>query len=113
MFACFTGASLVSNKRPMIYATAILGAASSAFLILSLSSLFYYTPATESALAFLGIVIFSCYTVYDTQIMIWQAEMGYKDVPNHALQLFLDFVNLFVRILKLLSNKQKKKRNSN
>ena len=110
MFASFSVATLFSNRRTMMYATAILGAASSALLVLSLSSFFYYTPATESAFAFLGIVIFSCYTVYDSQIMILQAERGYKDVANHALQLFLDFANLFVRILKLLSNKKKKRR---
>ena len=109
MFACFTAGALISSKRFIMYASSVILSASSALMIVSLSAWFYRTPFTDSAITFLGLVIFSAYVVFDTQMMILQAERGYKDVPNHALQLFLDFVNLFVRILKLLSKKKERK----
>jgi FtsH-binding integral membrane protein len=109
VFAGFSAASLYSNKRFLMYSASVIAAASTSLFVVSISSWFYRTPAMESAMIFLGLVLFSGYIVYDTQIMILQAERGYKDVPMHALQLFLDFVNLFVRILKLLQQKKKKR----
>jgi FtsH-binding integral membrane protein len=110
VFAGFSGAAIMSSKRYVMYAASVIAAASTSLMILSISAWFYRTPFMESAITFLGLVLFSGYIVFDTQIMILQAEKGYKDVAGHSVQLFLDFVNLFVRILRLLSKKNEKKR---
>ena len=111
MFACFTGAAWYATDRIKIYTHGLLASALFASSILALSSLFMGYDFLHNARLFLGVVIFSLYIVVDTQLMISRAEMGYKDVPGHALQLFLDFINLYVRILRLLSDKKKKKNN--
>lgn len=96
-----------------MYTYGVLSSALLASSILALTSLFMGYGFMMNARLFLGIIIFSCYVVVDTQVMISQAEMGYKDVPAHSLQLFLDFVNLYMRVLRLLSNNKSKKKKSN
>ena len=56
----------------------------------------------------MGLGIFLGYVIYDTQIIIEKASMGSKDVAWDALELFIDFFAIFVRILLiLLKNKGK------
>ena len=48
--------------------------------------------------------LFTCclFIIYDTQMIIEKAERGQKDVPAHAMELFIDLFNLFIRILQIL-----------
>jgi FtsH-binding integral membrane protein len=62
-----------------------------------------------------GLLIACLYIIYDTQLIIERAERGEKDVPTHAMMLFIDLFTLFIRILTILmelnENNKKKKRN--
>ena len=58
---------------------------------------------------YLGIILFSLYICYDTQKIIYDASRNYKDSVFHTLELFLDFVNVFIRILLHLIRKKKNK----
>ena len=48
-----------------------------------------------------GIVIFCGYVIYDVS-MICQ-KLGYDDYIVAALELYLDIINLFLRILRVLA----------
>ena len=67
-------------------------------------------------LGYLMITLFmTClWIIFDTQMIIEQAERGVRDVPGHALTLFMDLFNLFMKILRLLQqlegNKNRKKK---
>ena len=112
MFACFTGASWFATDRIKMYTYGMLSSLLLVSSILAITSIFANSSFLMNARLFIGIAVFCLYIVVDTQVMISQAEMGYKDVPGHTLQLFLDFVNLYIRILRLLSDKKKKKKSS-
>lgn len=49
-----------------------------------------------------GLLMACLYIIYDTQVIIERAEMGDKDEIQHAMLLFVDLFDLFVRILKIL-----------
>lgn len=55
-----------------------------------------------------GLLSACLYVIYDTQVIVELAERGDKDEIGHALVLFLDLFQLFVKILQILIEMQKK-----
>jgi len=55
------------------------------------------------------------FVLYDTQMIIEKHRMGDKDYIQHSLSLFVDMINIFRRLLIILTQKeqQKNKRKSN
>ncbi|CAI5501859.1 unnamed protein product [Closterium sp. Naga37s-1] len=53
-----------------------------------------------------GLLVFSGYIIYDTQVLLERARQGHCDHVVDALELLLDFVAVFVRILFILGEKQ-------
>ena len=52
-----------------------------------------------------GLLIFCGFVVYDTQAIIEKRRRGDKDAIRHSLDLFIDFIQLFRKILILLMQK--------
>lgn len=58
---------------------------------------------------YFGVIIFSLYICFDTQKIIHDASNNLKDPEYHALELFLDFINIFIRLFLMLVKGKKKK----
>lgn len=72
-------------------------------------------PGLIVAECYLGIAIFICYTAYDVrkiaadyQYYSSQPELLRKASIYSALSLYLDFVNLFIRILRIFGNSRRR-----
>ena len=52
-------------------------------------------------------MVFSLFICVDTQIIIERALNGDSDSVHSALDLFLDFLNIFIRIMIILSKNNK------
>lgn len=61
----------------------------------------------------IGLLTACLYVIYDTQIIIERAERGDKDEISHALTLFMDVFDLFIKILRILMELQKKQEAEN
>lgn len=80
------------------------------FLIIAgLLSMFINLSAMERVITMVGIVVFLCFTAYDTQKIKANYEYFYGDEAMlqkasifSALQLYLDFINLFLYLLRFL-----------
>ena len=80
------------------------------FLVIAgLLSLFINFTAMERTICMVGIVVFLCFTAYDTQKIKANYEYFYgndeilqKASIFSALQLYLDFINLFLYLLRFL-----------
>lgn len=84
-------------------------------VIASLLSLFIDFSAAERVICMVGIVIFLCFTAYDTQKIKANYEYFYGDEAMlqkasifSALQLYLDFINLFLYLLRFMGRGQKR-----
>nr|CAG4717045.1 unnamed protein product [Naegleria fowleri] len=111
VFVSFSAAALYSERREFLY---LGGVISSLTLVLLINSLFY-TRFSFNVSLYGGLIMFILYVLYDTQMIVEKVSIvGSKnaDAIHHALELFIDFVQLFVRILTLLSEKEKKKNNN-
>lgn len=58
---------------------------------------------------YLGLLVFSGYVLFDTQLVVERASAGDMDNVQHALDLFVDFVAIAVRVLVILMKNQEKR----
>ncbi|MBX7244570.1 MAG: Bax inhibitor-1 family protein [Candidatus Sumerlaeaceae bacterium] len=65
---------------------------------------FFQAPAFQMAVTVGGLLLFALFVLYDTsRIML---HLDASEWVAGALSLFVDFINLFVRILSLLSDRR-------
>jgi uncharacterized protein len=80
-------------------------------IIASLVNLFLASAALEFALSVIGVLIFTGLTAYDTQQIksmyseLDEAGIATKKAVMGALRLYLDFINLFLMLLRLFGNR--------
>lgn len=111
VFACFAAAAVVAKRRSYLYLGGMLGSAVMLMMVLSLANLFFRSTSIYLLQLYGGLVVFSGYVVFDTQMILEKAERGNYDVIGHAAMLFIDFVAIFVRLLIILM-KNKNSRSS-
>lgn len=102
LYGRFTKTDL-SGLRPLLVGGLIF------LLIAGLLTLFIDMSSLERIICMVGIVIFLCFTAYDTQKIKANYEYFYGDEVMlqkasvfSALQLYLDFINLFLYLLRFL-----------
>merc|ERR1711991_164762 len=105
VFACFSLAALYAERRSMLFMGGFL---SSALTILLFASLF---GAPFNLQLYGGLLLFIGYVCFDTQMIVEKAAAGNYDVVGHALELFLDLVSIFIRILIIIARNKKDKKN--
>ncbi|CAH0345811.1 Bax inhibitor-1/YccA family protein [Bacillus sp. CECT 9360] len=98
----FGGLALYATKtkRDLTFLGGMLMAALLALIVISIFNIF--SPLGSTAMlvySFIGILVFSGYVLYDFNRMK-QYGVSAEEVPLMALNLYLDFINLFVNILR-------------
>eukprot|EP00802_Teleaulax_amphioxeia_P006563 Tamp_06567.p1 GENE.Tamp_06567~~Tamp_06567.p1 ORF type:complete len:258 (+),score=58.98 Tamp_06567:298-1071(+) len=112
IFVSFSAAALVAKRRHFLYLGGILASAIS--VLCTLRMLNFFMGGTLSAGLFAvelygGLAIFMSYIIFDTQMIIEDAHTGRKDFVAHAMELLIDFVGVFVRLLIILQRNAQKK----
>ncbi len=67
----------------------------------SLLGLFIHAAVFQLAIASVGVLLFSGFILYDTSVIMREGE---RDAVGAALRLFLDIINLFLLLLRILSS---------
>lgn len=81
-------------------------------IIVSLINIFLQSPAIDFATSFIGVAIFMGLTAWDTQklkSMYYSSgggEMGQKMAILGAFTLYLDFINLFLYLLRFFGDRR-------
>ena len=82
-------------------------------IIASLVNMFVHSPGLYYAISYLGVLIFVGLIAYDTQkIKVMSrniyvnSESGKKTALLGALALYLDFINLFIMLLRIFGNRR-------
>ena len=107
--AAFGGLSLVgyTTKRDLSPMGAFLWMGLIGLIVASLVNMFVHSAGFQLALSYLTVLIFAGFTAYDTQSikeMYWQGdgyEMAAKKSVLGALNLYLDFINIFMALLNI------------
>jgi len=110
IFVCFSVSSLVSaNSRTWLYMGGSLMSGVSLLLVLSLANMFMRSELLLTVELYLGFGIFCLFVLYDTQLIVQKRRMGDEDFVWHAVDLFIDFIELFRTLLTILGRKEEDK----
>ena len=80
-------------------------------LVASLINLFLRSSAMDMVISFIGVLVFAGLTAYDTQKIksiyahVAGTDMMGKSVVMGALNLYLDFINMFLFLLRFMGNR--------
>ncbi len=112
--AAFAGLSLygyTTQKDLSIFGTfLIMGVIG--LIVASLLNMFLQSPGLYWAISFLGVLIFAGLTAWDTQRLkreyadVRGTDMQGKAVIMGALQLYLDFINMFLYLLRFMGDRR-------
>jgi len=107
-----------SGKRPIVSSAHLVSERAAelsefefGLIIASLVNLFLQSSALYWAVSVIGVFIFVGLTAYDTQAirqMYYEADsqdVATKKAVFGALRLYLDFINLFLMLLRLFGNR--------
>jgi len=99
----FAGLALYASKskRDFSFLGGFLMAALLALVAISIFSIFWPLSSTGMlAFSFIGVMVFSGYVLYDFSMMKHYG-VSPEEVPLMALNLYLDFLNLFISLLRI------------
>jgi len=112
VFACFSACALFSERFTFIYLGGPLLSMLTAMSLMSLAALMFGSRMLMQVQIYLGVLLFSGFVLYDTQLIVEKRRAGDKDFIRHSVDLFLDFVALFKRIVIILTQKAAKERSN-
>jgi len=82
-------------------------------VLASVVNIFMASSALSFGISVLGVLIFTGLTAYDTQSIKksyyhhgGEGEVGHKSAIMGALRLYLDFINLFIMLLRLIGDRR-------
>lgn len=90
------------TKRDFTFLGGLLFFALLAMILLLIANIFIGAEILYLGLAFVGILIFSGYMLYDISRMKHDSFTE-KDVPAAVFDLYLNFINIFLNILRIMS----------
>jgi FtsH-binding integral membrane protein len=102
VFLGFSAAALAAPRASMLALQGPLFGMLLGMVAISILNIFYPTAFAHSIVLYGGLAIFSLFVAVDTQAMIERAACGNSDHVGDALQMFLNVVNIFVRIAAIL-----------
>jgi len=107
VFLCFSLAALFAERRSWLYLGGFLVNALFLLAWISLLNLFFGSSFLMNAQIYGGLLLFSLYVIFDTQLIIEKSEAGDNDYILHSIDLFLDFIAIFIRILIIFFKNKK------
>lgn len=103
VFACFSAAALLTPRRSHLYLGGYLSSALTLLLCMRLGSwMFGGRSLVYEGELYIGLLVFAAYVLFDTQVIVEKAHQGDKDHIKHALDLFVDLVAMFARVLIIM-----------
>ncbi|KAK7194144.1 Inhibitor of apoptosis-promoting Bax1 [Novymonas esmeraldas] len=104
VFGGFSAAAYLAPRASMVAWQGPLFGALMGMIAISILNIFYPTAIAHSIILYGGLAIFSMFVAVDTQAMIERARCGAGDHVQDAMQMFLNVINIFVRIAQIMGS---------
>ncbi|EPY43841.1 hypothetical protein AGDE_00080 [Angomonas deanei] len=104
IFCGFSAAAYLAPRASMVAWQGPLFGALIGLVGISVVNIFWPSAIAHSIILYGGLALFSIMIASDTQAMIERARCGAGDHVQDALQMFLNVVNIFVRIAQIMGS---------
>jgi len=108
IFISFTLSALLTKQRTYLF---LGGTLMSALLLLSIGSLvniFLRSEMLFTVELYVGLAVFCLLVLFDTQLIVEKRRMGDDDFIWHALDLFIDIIQIFRHLLVILARRDRR-----
>ncbi|XP_044734582.1 probable Bax inhibitor 1 [Chrysoperla carnea] len=106
VFVSFSLCALLAERGRWLYLGGTLMTFLSSLMIMSIANIFFRSALLFQAHLYLGLFLMCGFVLYDTQIIIEKRRAGSKDFVSHSLDLFIDFIGIFRRLVVILTQKE-------
>lgn len=110
VFTCFSLAAALAPRRKYLYLAGVLGSASTYFMLVGLCNMFFASALATEVTVYGWLLVFLGYVVVDTQVAVESFYNGNRDTVQHACQLYIDVLHIFLRLIDILIRKERKGR---
>lgn len=105
VFVCFSICAMLSERGRWLYLGGTLMSLLTTLMVLSIANIFFGARWVYQTQLYLGLIAMCGFVLFDTQLIIEKRRMGNKDFVAHSLDLFIDFIGIFRRLLIILTQK--------
>lgn len=105
VFVSFSICAMLAERGTWLYLGGTLMTLLSTLMIMAFANIFFGSVLLYQANLYLGLLIMCGFVLYDTQLIIEKRRNGSKDFVTHSLDLFVDFIGIFRRLLIILTQK--------
>ncbi|CAK8674425.1 putative Bax inhibitor 1 [Clavelina lepadiformis] len=113
IFISFSLSALFAQRRSYLYLGGILGSGLSVLLFASFMNIFVQSFAVFQFQLYAGAALFCAFVLYDTQLIVEKHINGDNDYIWHSVDLFIDFIAIFRRLIIILGLNEKKNKKNN
>lgn len=106
VFACFSLSALYAPRGHYLYLGGTLMSVLSTLFWLSMMNIFFGSRLLFQVNLYVGLAVMCGFIIFDTQNIMEKARRGDKDYIMHSVELFIDFVGVFRRLLIILTDKE-------
>jgi FtsH-binding integral membrane protein len=82
-------------------------------MLLAVLNIFTGSRLLYQVHVYLGLAVMCGFVLFDTQAIVEKRRQGSDDFVTHTLDLFIDFLAIFRRLLVILSDNAKKEKRRN
>jgi len=108
-FGCFSIAALFAKKRSFLYLGSLLASAVVYMALIDFFNFFFRSKLVHDVSLYTGLFVYLGFVLYHTQLTLEDFNRGSKDYIAHAVQFYTDFIGIFIRILEILAQQEKKR----
>ncbi|BES95085.1 Bax inhibitor [Nesidiocoris tenuis] len=110
VFLMFSLSAIFAERGSWLYLGGTITSLLSAMFVFSLISLFFRTTMFFQVSLYIGLILMCAFVLYDTQLIMEKRRQGDKDFIAHSVDLFIDFLGIFRRLMIILAQKEDQKR---
>lgn len=110
IFTSFSIVSLTAQRGYYLYLGGTLMSFLSTLLLLSIANILFGSQLIFQAYLYIGLFLMCGFILYDTQVIVEKRRHGDRDFVAHSVDLFIDFVGVFRRLVIILTQREEQKR---